>query len=254
MSASAAVFSSGRRPVPGAALALAVSLALHLLAALLWVQAPRPPVADAPRSISILLAPPAPPRVREEPPSQPPPRPRPRPADLTPHLAAPTRSPALPSAAPVTPAPAAQAEERRDDQVPAAAPGLDEARAPVDVRQAIRDQAAADGGFGLALSRRQAGRIDRELRKGKSGVPDEPDTPMGRFRRGLESAHVERSMSVREDSYTAPDGTIIYRKRIGKATICRRSGSVSPLGMRGMLFGNEAGEVRCPTGVQWKED
>ena len=122
------------------------------------------------------------------------------------------------------------------------------------MKQAIRDQAVADGGFAASLSRRQAGRIDRELRKGRSGVPDEPDTPMGRFRRGLEQAHVDRSWSVREDSYTSPDGTVIYRKRIGKATICRRSGNVSPLGMRGVLFGNEAGDVPCPAGVQWKSD
>jgi hypothetical protein len=106
----------------------------------------------------------------------------------------------------------------------------------------------------LGLSKRQAGRIDRELRKGKSGVPDEPDTPMGRFRRGLEAAHIERSMSVQEDSYTSPDGVIIYRKRIGNTTICRRSGSINPLGMRGMLFANEAGDVPCPKGVQWKKD
>jgi hypothetical protein len=152
-------------------------------------------------------------------------------------------------------APGAQPDDDHD-AAPAAdsAPGLDDARAPTDVRQAIRDQAAADGGFATSLSKRQAGRIDRELRNGKSGVPDEPDTPMGRFRRGLERAHVDRSRSVQEDMYTAPDGVIIYRKRIGNATICRRSGSVSPLGMRGMLFGGEAGDVECPKGVAWKRD
>lgn len=124
----------------------------------------------------------------------------------------------------------------------------------MSVQDAIRDQKEADGGFALGLSKRQAGRIDRALRKGKSGIPDEPDTPMGRFRRGLEAAHIDRSTAVIEDSYTSPDGVIIYRKRIGKMSICRRSGSVGPLGMRGMVMGNEAGDVPCPKGVQWKSD
>jgi hypothetical protein len=149
-------------------------------------------------------------------------------------------------------APAAQPDDQHGP-APAAtsAPTLEDARPPADVRQAIRDQAAADGGFAVGLSKRQAGRIDRELRNGKSGVPD---TPMGRFRRGLERAHVERSKSVHEDSYTAPDGVIIYRKRIGNATVCRRSGNVSPLGMGKVLFGSEAGDVECPRGVTWKQD
>jgi hypothetical protein len=123
------------------------------------------------------------------------------------------------------------------------------------VQDAIREQKDAEGGFGLNLSKRQAGRIDRELRKGKSGVPDEPDTPMGRFRRGLEQAHVDRSWSVREDSYTSPDGTIIYRKRIGKGSICRRGGNVSPLGMNSMaMAGEAANDIPCPKGVDWKEN
>jgi hypothetical protein len=107
-----------------------VSLALHLLAALLWVREQRPPVQEAQSNVFILLL------------------------------------------------------------------------APADVGQAIRDQAAA----------------------------------------------VDRSMSVCEDSYTAPDGVIISRKRIGNATICRRSGNVTPLGMRGMVMGSEAGDIECPKG------
>jgi hypothetical protein len=261
MTAGAGVIEARSRPAPGTPLALAVSLALHLLAALLWVQQQRLqqwlPIPQAPRTISIRLQPPAPPRVREQ---SPPPAPRPhesapRPAARAPaSTSAPTSAPTLPAASQAE-APAAQPDDHRN-AAPAAtsAPTLDEARAPADVRQAIRDQAAADGGFAVGLSKRQAGRIDRELRHEKSGVPDEPDTPMGRFRRGLERAHVDRSMSVHEDSYTAPDGVIIYRKRIGKATICRRSGSVSPLGMRGMLFGSEAGDIECPKGVTWKQD
>jgi len=256
-SAGAAVIAARTRPAPGPGLALAASLALHLLAALLWVQERRSAVPQAPPALSILLRPPAPPRVREAPP---PPPPRPRAADSFPRsaTAAPARA-AAPSASAEAPLPAAQADERPGEQAAAAAAATPaasagEARAPADVKQAIRDQAAAEGGFAAGLAKRQAGRIDRELRNGKSGVPDQADTPMGRFRRGLESAHADRSMSVYEDSYTAPDGTITYRKHIGKDTICRRSGNVSPLGMRGMLFGGEAGDVACPPGVQWKRD
>jgi hypothetical protein len=137
---------------------------------------------------------------------------------------------------------------------PATEPALDDARAPTTVQDAIREQKEAEGGFGLNLAKRQAGRIDRELRKGKSGIPDEPDTPMGRLRRGLERAYKDPSNAVYEDSYTSPDGIITYRKRIGNATICRRSGSINPLGMGGMLLPNEAGNVPCPKGVQWKKD
>jgi len=123
------------------------------------------------------------------------------------------------------------------------------------VQDAIREQKEADGGFGMALSKRQAGRIDRALRNGKSGVPDEPDTPMGRFRRGLEAAHIDRSLGAHFDSYTSPDGTIYYRKRIGNSVICRRSGNIAPLGMKGMeMSGEVADKVRCPSGVEWKKD
>jgi hypothetical protein len=77
---------------------------------------------------------------------------------------------------------------------------------------------------------------------------------MGRFRRGLEAAHIDRSKGVYEDSYTSPDGTVIYRKRIGNAVICRRGGNISPLGMSRMIMGGEAGDLACPRGVDWKKD
>lgn len=216
--------------------ALALIFGMHMLALLGWMQQRRQssPTIDAPQVVSILL------------------QPR-RPAAVSPPA---STVPVRPAAPPAVPAPHALAAtpDAVPAPVPAAVPALEEIRTPIDVRQAIREQREAEGGFSLGLSRRQAGRIDRELRKGKSGVPDEPDTPMGRFRRGLEAAHIERSMSVQEDSYTSPDGVIVYRRRIGNVTVCRRSGSINPLGMRGMLFANEAGDVPCPTGVQWKKD
>jgi len=226
--------------------ALALIFGMHILALLAWMQQrqPRFPTPAAPQVVSILLRPLA---VRPR---------RPAAAAVPPPVPAVASGPAVKAAAPISapiPAPI-PAQEPAAATVPAAVPALEASRTPADVQQAIREQQETEGGFALGLSKRQAGRIDRELRKGKSGVPDEPDTPMGRFRRGLEAAHIERSMSVQEDSYTSPDGVVIYRKRIGNTTICRRSGSINPLGMRGMLFANEAGDVPCPKGVPWKKD
>jgi hypothetical protein len=242
------------RVLPRNRAALALILGMHMLALLLFMQQQRPlPLPEAPHVVSILLRP-SMPRARPKPaepaaPAYPQPRRNALPPAVDffgwPPAPAPSKPDASePVATPAIPAPAA----------PATAPALEGARAPATVQDAIREQKEADGGFGLGLSKRQAGRIDRELRKGKSGIPEEPDTPMGRFRRGLEAAHIDRSTSVREDSYTSPDGTIIYRKRIGNMTICRRSGNISPLGMRRMLMGSEAGDVECPKGVTWKED
>jgi hypothetical protein len=219
--------------------ALALVFGMHIAALLLWTQQRPVRLPDTPQVVSILLRPSVAPPATEAPRE----RPQPAPDFLRAAPAAPAAAPAAPAAA--VPVPAS----------PTTPSALDDARAPISVQDAIREQKDAEGGFSLNLSKRQAGRIDRELRKGKSGVPDEPDTPMGRFRRGLEQAHVDRSWSVREDSYTSPDGTIIYRKRIGKGSICRRGGNVSPLGMNSMAMGGEAkNDIPCPKGVDWKED
>jgi len=231
-------------------LALAASLGVHLLAAV-WLQqhrpAPAPPPAEAPRVISILLQPPAartrpapaPAPVREPLPArEPPAHAPPRPATRT--QQAPTPAPAEPAPAPSIQAPA--------DTLAAPEP------APVDAGKLARDPAAGvNGSFTVGVAKRQAGRIDRELRGGKSGVPLEADTPWARFQRGLEAAHVERSMSVIEDSYTSPDGVVIYRRRIGSRTICYRTGSVG-LGIAGARGVNDAGPVSCPSGVTWTRE
>ncbi len=242
--AGAAGFSSRDRA------ALALIFGMHIIGLFAWMQQRPPPVPDAPRVITFLLrpyAPARPPAIPAAPrtPAVPSPRKRlPALPDVVSGAAAPAPdkpAPSEPAAAPAIPAPAA--------------PALEATRAPTTVHDAIREQRQADGGFGLNLSKRQAGRIDRELRNGKSGVPDEPDTPMGRFRRGLEAAHIDRSNSVHVDTYTSPDGTIIYRKRIGNGSICRRSGNISPLGMSRMIMGGEAADnIPCPSGVEWKKE
>jgi hypothetical protein len=237
--------------------ALALIFAMHMLALFGWMRQRPLPLPDTPHVATILLRPSIPQPRPEPKPAEPPP-----PAFPTPHRTLPPIQDFFGSPPPRTPAPAsaesaapAAASTAPAPDAPAATPALEDARAPGSVQDAIREQKAADGGFGLNLSKRQAGRIDRALRKGKSGIPDEPDTPMGRFRRALEGAHVDRSKAVYEDSYTSPDGTIIYRKRIGKGASCRRSGNINPLGMNGMAMGDQVKEnVPCPSGVDWKKD
>jgi hypothetical protein len=238
--------------------ALALIFFMHTVMVLAWMRHRPAPAPETPAVVTYLLRTvPAPPPSTPSKPEAPsaPGYPRPRTGHLppiadffgnplppAPRSEAPADTPADP--APLAAAPAAPA-----------APRLEDAHAPITAQDAIREQKEADGGFALGLAKRQAGRIDRVLRNGKSGVPDEPDTPMGRFRRGLEAAHIDRSKSVHFDTYTSPDGTVIYRKRIGNGSICRRGGNISPLGMGRMAMGNEvADNIPCPSGVEWKKD
>jgi hypothetical protein len=119
---------------------------------------------------------------------------------------APYRPPvaAAPSAAPATPTATAPAP----DDTPPAPPSI-----------------KADELLGAA--RRQAGKIDRELRAGKPGVPLEADTPMARFRQGVAAAHIDRSRTLAEESYTGADGVTVYRFRRGDKVYCRSTGSVA---------------------------
>jgi len=214
--------------------ALALTAGLHLLAALLWSNERRQPsptrAHDAQRVVSILLQPPLRPPARVSRPPLPPVA-----AAVPPRssrkLLAPVR---LAPAAPVPGLPPASEAALPPEPAPAAAP----APAPSTT-------------FSLDQARRQAGGIDRELRKGKSGVPVEADTPLARLRQKLDDAHVEALTGVQQDSYTAPDGRIIYRTRVGKRTVCRISGSVG-LGIAGARGINDAGSVSCPTGVEWQ--
>jgi hypothetical protein len=130
-------------------------------------------------------------------------------------------------------------------------PPASEAALPPEPAPAAAPAAAPSTTFSLDQARRQAGGIDRELRKGKSGVPVEADTPLARLRQKLDDAHVEALSGVQQDSYTAPDGRIIYRTRVGKRTVCRISGSIG-LGIAGARGINDAGSVSCPTGVVWQ--
>lgn len=227
--------------------ALALTLGLHLLG-VLWLrqQRPLPPPAVGPQVVSILLQLPAA-RTRHAP--------APAPARAPARVARPAPAQAAASPAPSPTPPAAAALPA---SIPATPTPLDALAppqpAPADAASLARDPAvAAHGSFGLSVAKRQAGRIDRALRGGKSGVPVDADTPWARFQRGLEAAHIERSPSVIEDSYTSPDGVVIYRRRMGNRTSCYRTGGVG-LGVAGTRLANDAGPSDCPTGVTWKRE
>jgi hypothetical protein len=215
------------------ALPLALTLAVHLLLAFLWLQGrtQRAGRDDAPAVVTFLLpapvpvAPPAPavPRARRAQPAR---------------ASAPPASPPSPS----TPT---------DQAITVASP------APADAPPA---PSAADI---LARAKRDVGPIERELRGGKSGVPAQADTPWARFRLALESAHVDEPRTARMDSYTWPDGTVIYRTRIGGKVICRSTGGIGAPGVErsaGAVLagagsragGGSAGTVDCPSDVQWE--
>jgi hypothetical protein len=187
------------------ALPLAATFGLHLLLVLCWLGRPVPrlPGDVAPAVVSMLIPVPLPKLVGPVPDS-------------------PARSSAPARTAPVTvarPAPAST------PPAPAEAPSSPEAITPAEpAPPAPHTEAGEDL---LRGARKQAGIIDRELRGGKSGVPRQADTPWGRFRAGLEAAHIDRSHSTVTESITGPDGVTIYRIRQGDKVFCRATGSVA---------------------------
>ena len=250
----ASAFDTRRRGV------LAFTFALHLLALFLWTQERRPLPVPSARVVTILLrtgsgqaASLAPPTI-----------PHPRLAWPAPAAAAPTTHfPSLlkPQAS-LDDRPAARAEAA-PAQPTTASDAIDTAR-PVDAPSDTAMPAApasTQGGFAYGLAKRQAGRVDRELRKGKPGIPTEADTSWARFQRGLDSAHIDRSLTLQSDTYTSPDGVVIYRFRQGNRVRCRRAGGAG-MPLRGMPEGsslsipgaNAAGDTDCPKGVTWNRD
>jgi hypothetical protein len=112
--------------------------------------------------------------------------------------------------------------------------------------------AESSPGFDIDLAKRQAGRIAYELGKGQPRAPIEANTPWTRFRDQLDAAHVESLTGAQQDSYTSPDGTVIYRLHVGGRTLCRSSGSVGGTSI-GLTKGvNGAGSLPCPRSAEWK--
>ena len=207
---------------------LALTLGLHLLLVLAWLtgvhkSTPEP----APRASTLVLVrqferPKPPPAV------PPPPLPIPRtrqPAAFVPPLP----EPAIPSTAAATFDP-----EPASAQQPEAAPGR------------------ALPGELLASSKAMAGGIDRELRKGASPITAEPERKWERFAEAFAAARTNAPNTVTLESYSAPDGVVIYRKTAGGKARCYRSGSVGGLVTGfGNADGHGAGSTTCPTGVSW---
>jgi hypothetical protein len=269
---------------------LACTCAVHLLALLLWTQQRRPLPARPSRVVTFFLQ--ADGSRAARPPARTDRHPGPTPSRPAPVPAVPSRATPTTRTAQV-PGSEARTETRADthidmhidmhtdtrtDTAPAqAAPAPDGGTSASDLFDTARPagtaadartrtptppgSASTQGGFAAGLAQHQAGRIDHELRKGKPGVPDEADTPWARFRRGLESAHIDRSLTLQSDTYTSPDGVVIYRFRRGNSVRCRRAGGVGmPLaGMPGggsvtMPSAGSAAETDCPKGVTWNRD
>lgn len=215
---------------------LALTLGLHLLLVLAWrwQTQPAPAAAPAERLMEIIpVRPPAAPaRVRPVPPPAAPKAPSTTRADVR------RRAP--------------QASELPAPSEPQAAQPAATAAPPEPIESAAREAPLTlEGEDMLAAGKRRAVEIDRQLRKGKSGVPEEANTPWSRFRDGVAAAHQDRSLSVLLEAYESPDGVVIYRTtQWGKQT-CRMTGSVS-FGPGRAGGGNAAGDVSCPKGVRWR--
>lgn len=164
--------------------------------------------------------------------------------------------------------PRARSDSAKTDTVRAPEPITPPAEAPSTVADPFAITAptapAPSSLDAIGQAKRDALIIDREMRKGKSGVPEAADTPMGRFKEALEGAYKDRSLAIGTETYTAPDGQVIYRFRHGGRYRCRTGGSVGPkiggaVGGGEVLFdvqggGGRAGEIRCPSHADWKRD
>lgn len=234
---------------------LGFTAGLHLLLVLAWLYGPaRMPVRPAaPRQEAafVLVAPVGAPRAaptHERRPHQPA-RPRADAAHATAIGLPPAQAPR--GRAPLQAAQAADEavpDTHPDHDIPAD-PTTDNAAfaAPGAVPAATGHGAAGPGDL-LATSRRMAGRIDRELRKGGSPITAEPDRKWERFADAVAGARVAPAGDVTLAVHTAPDGVTIYRKTLGTRVRCYRSGSV---GGPGPADGQSAGNIPCPTGVSW---
>ena len=233
---------------------LALTLGLHLLLGCWWLQATGVRVlpADVPalrEFIVVAVLAPAPSRPSTAPAAAASSRPRAKVASAARAVpAVPAVAPAVPQ--PVTPAPAAASE-----------PAADPFPAPSGAAQ----DSTATGDDSLASrGKRTAGAIDHDLRKGKLAPLEPGDNKWERFAQAVGDARVDTSRTLTSDSYTGPDGVVVYRFRLGGRTWCRTGGDIrpSPFGAQvggAALFdkaggGGFAGQVQCPTRVQFKPD
>jgi hypothetical protein len=180
--------------------------------------------------------------------------PRPRAAQAVPARAAPPAPPVAPQ--PITPAPA--------DSAPPAATSEPAAEAFPTPSGSAQDTTATGDDSLASRGKRTAGAVDHELRKGKLAPLDPGDNKWQRFAQAVGDARVDTSRTLTSESYTAPDGVIVYRFRQCGTKYARPGGDIrpSPFGAQAggaALFdtaggGGFAGTVRCPTRVEFKPD
>ena len=236
---------------------LALTLGLHLLLGWWWLQATGlrvlPADLPAPREfIVVAVLTPAPSRSSAAPAAAA--SPRPRAAQAVPARAAPPAPPV--ALQPITPAPA--------DTAPPAATSKPAAEAFPTPPGSAQDTTATGDDSLASRGKRTAGAVDHELRKGKLAPLDPGDNKWQRFAQAVGDARVDTSRTLTSESYTAPDGVVVYRFRQGGRTWCRTGGDIrpSPFGAQAggaALFdkaggGGFAGTVRCPTRVEFKPD
>lgn len=221
---------------------LAATLGAHLLLAWWWLNATGvralPSIPPALREflvVPVLIPPPAP--------EAPAPAPIPRPT---------VRSPArIPVEAQSITAPPAEEAPATADSDPLAQPSP-------------QDEAATEESSLAGRARRAAGGVDHDLREGKLAPLAPTDTPWKRFAAAVEGARKDSSRTLTSESYTSPDGTVVYRFRHNGKVYCRTGGSVRPsmFGAEGggaVLFdkpggGGIAGLVPCPSRAEFKRD
>ncbi|OON63349.1 hypothetical protein B0920_08140 [Massilia sp. KIM] len=232
---------------------LALTIGAHLLLAWLWRTASGPPPAPDEQRVREFMLIPAPlsapadaRRERALPPLAARPL-RPREAGRRAATRTATEPQAITGPAPFPDAPAAPAARPMDDP-----PAQGDARAP-----------------GLAeRARLAAGDADRALRENKPAELRAPEGGWSRFSERVAVAYKDHARTMTRESYTAPDGTTIYRFRIGNRVFCRTGGSVKPVPSAldyvrdrgGELqfdkLGGEgtAGTIRCPAQASFRPD
>lgn len=237
---------------------LVVTVGLHLLLGWWWLQATGvrvlPATVSAPREFIVVavLAPSRPSTAPAAPAAAA--SPRPRAAQAIPARAAPAAPTVAPQ--PLTPAPA--------DTAPPAATS-EPAADPFPTPSASAQDTTAPGDDSLASrGKRTAGAVDHDLRKGKLAPLEPGDNKWQRFAQAVGDARVDTSRTLTSESYTAPDGVVVYRFRLGGRTWCRTGGGIrpSPFGAQAggaTSFdtaggGGFAGTIECPTRVQFKRD
>ena len=190
-------------------------------------------------------------------------------------LVVPVLVPPVPASSPPAPPPRSTARPPVRARVEAQPITTDPANAPVAESAAASDpdplaqpsppdDAAPEEATLAGRARRAAGGVDHALRKGKPAPLEPTDTPWQRFASAVEGARKDTSLTLTSETYTSPDGAIVYRFRKNGRYYCRTGGAVRP-GMFGAEGGGAvmfdkaggsgvAGLVPCPSQAEFKRD